>query len=646
MKRMVRGLLLAALIAAIPASAPALSAPKSPVVSKHKNFRVAIYVTVYDTQKLADPATFARDFARVSSQVGFDKVYIEGYRDHVFATDAQIAAVKAAFEAKGIETAGGVTLAKGGSGGQFGSFDYADPADRAECDSAVRLTARHFDTIILDDFFFFNRKSDADIAAKGTRSWTEYRMAAMREAAQHLVIDPARAVNPRAKVIIKYPNWYEHFHGNGFDLEGEPQIFDGIYTGTETRDPEITDQLLQQYESYGVMRYFDNIAPGRNGGGWVDTFSTRYVDRYAEQLWDTMFAKAKEITLFSWAAMADARAVQPGERPWGETGTSFDWKAFQASGSTPGWGRAAGYSLDQVDKVVGQLGKPIGIASYRPYHADGEDFLHNYLGNIGIPIELYPTYPADAGIVLLTEAAKSDPDIIAKAEASLHARHSVILTSGFVRAMQGKGVEDLLEIEHTGRVAPISHYFNGFGAGNGTSLDGDGPPHPVLFPQIDFYTNDSWPIIRGVAGNKGFPIMLMNRYSNGVIYEITIPENPGDLYALPQPLLTQIRAYVQQEFPVRIDAPAQVALFAYDNGTFVVESFRAEAATVTIRLAGANLRLQAIDGGEVAARDVPAVPQRPPALGLGPRRGPPPPPATEFAVTMQAHSFQAYRIIR
>lgn len=639
MKRLVRGLLLAGLIATLPAAAPAVPAPQAPVAGKHRNFRVAIYVTVYDTQRLADPAVFARDFARVSSQLGFDKVYIEGYRDHVFASDAQIAAVKAAFEARGIETAGGVTLAKGGSGGQFGSFDYADPGDRAECEQAVRLTARHFDTIILDDFFFFNRKSDADIAAKGKRSWTEYRMAAMREAAQHLVIDPARAENPRARVIIKYPNWYEHFHGLGFDLEAEPKIFDGIYTGTETRDPEITDQLLQQYESYEVMRYFDNIAPGRNGGGWVDTFSTRYVDRYAEQLWDTMLAKAKEITLFQWGAMADPRTVQPGERPWSGAPTSFDWKLFQASVPNPGWGRAAGYALDQIDRVVGALGRPIGIASYRPFHADGEDFLHNYLGNIGVPVELYPAYPADAGIVLLTEAAKSDPGIIAKVQASLHAGHSVILTSGFVRAMQGKGLEDLLEIEHTGRVAPISHYFNGFGAGNGTSLDGDGPPAPVLFPQIDFYTNDSWPIIRGVAGNKGFPIMLMNRYSNGVIYELTIPENPGDLYALPQPLLTQIRAYVQQEFPVRIDAPAQVALFVYDNDTFVVESFRPAAAAVTIRLAGANLRLQAIEGGEVAA-----VPQQPPTVA--PRRGPPPPPATEFAVTVQPHSYQAYRIIR
>jgi hypothetical protein len=31
----------------------------------YRNFRAAIYVTVHDTKRLADPATFERDFARV-----------------------------------------------------------------------------------------------------------------------------------------------------------------------------------------------------------------------------------------------------------------------------------------------------------------------------------------------------------------------------------------------------------------------------------------------------------------------------------------------------------------------------------------------------------------------------------------------------
>src|SRR6478609_1320490 len=171
----------------------------------YKNFRVAIYVTVHDTKRLADPATFNRDFARVSSQLKFDKVYIEAYRDRQFATDADLDAVKRQFEAHGVQTSGGVTLAAGGAGGQFGTFDYESPADRAECERAIRLIARHFDEVILDDFFFYTSKSDADIAAKGTRSWTDYRLAKMREVSRDLVLGPARQENPRVHVIIKYP---------------------------------------------------------------------------------------------------------------------------------------------------------------------------------------------------------------------------------------------------------------------------------------------------------------------------------------------------------------------------------------------------------------------------------------------------------
>ena len=116
--------LIAALLMLIPAAADAAA---------YKHFRAAIYIPVGSTKRLADPATFEREFARVSSQLKFDKVYIEGYRDREIATDAQLEAVKRAFQAKGIQTSGGITLAAGGSGGQFGTFDYENPADRAEC---------------------------------------------------------------------------------------------------------------------------------------------------------------------------------------------------------------------------------------------------------------------------------------------------------------------------------------------------------------------------------------------------------------------------------------------------------------------------------------------------------------------------------
>ena len=337
---------LAALFAAAPANAGA-----------YKNFRAAIYITVHDTKRLADPATFNRDFARVSSQLQFDKVYIEAYRDRVFATDAELEAVKHEFQANGIQTSGGITLAAGGSGGQFGTFDYEIPADRAECERAVRLIARHFDEVILDDFFFYTSKSDADIAAKGARSWTDYRLDKMREVSRDLVLGPARQENPRVHVIIKYPNWYEHFHGLGYDLAEEAHMFDSIYTGTETCDPVITDQLLQQYESYEIYRYLSNVRPGANLGVWADTYDTRSIDRYAEQLWDGLFAKAPEQMLFNWSPMAEAKPATAGERPLGPAVDQLQ----MARSAAAAWASAANEALHIADGVApGQLGKPIG----------------------------------------------------------------------------------------------------------------------------------------------------------------------------------------------------------------------------------------------------------------------------------------------
>lgn len=623
-------LLLAA--TAVPALSRTPSAPGA-THAPYRNFKAAIYIAVKDARSLADRATFDREYARAASQLHFDKVYVEAYRDHVFATDAELETVKGYFAEKGVATAGGITLAAGDKSGQFGTFDYELPEDRAECEKAVRLAAKHFDEVILDDFFFYTSKSDADIAAKGKRSWTQYRLDTMRKVARDLVLTPAHATNPRVKMIIKYPNWYEHFQGLGYDLDQEAQAFDGIHTGTETRDPTLTDQLLQQYESYEIIRYYNNIRPGKNGGGWVDTFSTRDLDRYAEQLQDTLFAKAPEITLFNWRPMSEDAGAVEGVRPWASATTTFDWDAeerrWRATGATlpTGWGRAAGYALETVDPVLGALGNPVGIASYKPFQSSGEDFLHNYLGNIGLPIELSPRYPDAAKTVLLTAAAAADPQIVAKMQASLRRGATVIVTSGLVEALQGKGFADLAEWTPTGRRVLIDQFVEGFGAGNGTPLNASGQVQaPLLFPDVRFYTNDSWAIVRGVAGAKGFPLILMNHYSAGTLYMLTMPENPSDLYRLPPAMLGKIREVASRDMPAMLDAPALVSLFAYDNDTIVVRSYRDEETAVTVRAAATQL-VELPSGATL------------PAGAQASRR-------SAFAITVPAHSFRAFRIVR
>jgi hypothetical protein len=67
----------------------------------------------------------------------------------------------------------------------------------------------------------------------------------------------------------------------------------------------------------------------------VDTYDIRYIDRYGEELWDTMLAKAPEITLFNWDALLEP--VAPGDRDaWKSLDTTFNYDAMRA------WHQASG----------------------------------------------------------------------------------------------------------------------------------------------------------------------------------------------------------------------------------------------------------------------------------------------------------------
>jgi len=569
----------------------------------YTNFSVAVYIPINVVQSFDQPQKLQADWDCIHRQLKVDKVYIEVQRDRRLLTDEQAERTKKFFLDHGVQVAGGMALSDGSVGGQFQSFCYTDPLDRAFIKNAAEFAARHFDEVIQDDFFFITTKTDSDLAAKGNKSWSQFRMELTADAAENLIAKPARAVNPKVKMVVKYPNWYEHFQGAGFDLEHGPKIFDGIYTGTETRDPVITDQHLQQYESYQIIRYFENIAPGRNGGGWVDTYSLRNLDRYAEQIWDTMFAKAREFTCFEWSGLT--RQFEIGDRTaWENLPTSFNFSEMTNGISAPTWARVAGYSLEQADKFLGQLGTPIGIASYRPPSASGEDFLHNYFGNLGIPIDLRPEFPTNADLLILTEATKADPDILAKIKGQLRAGKSVVVTSGLLHALQDKGIEDIAEIRWTDRKFLAHKYAGGFGAGDFSTLDG-GTNADVMFPEIDFLTNDSWSLVRAEANGNGFPLFLLNRYSRGILYIWTMPDNFTDLYALPIEVTTAIKNYVMRGFSVRLDGPAQVALFVYDNGTFIVQNFSATTAQVKISTLGNSTRLKNLVTGETLEGKLP-----------------------------------------
>ena len=577
-----------------------------PAIAGHKNFKVSVYVRAFEVAKMKDSHWLDSTWSIISSQLDVDKIYLETHRDMVLVDDATLDKAKKFFEKQGIEVAGGITYTIS-EPNDFETFSYSDPENRAWVRKVAEHTARHFDEFLLDDFFFTSSKKDVEIEAKGNRSWTQYRLDLMNEAGRNLVVGPAKAVNPKVKVIIKYPNWYDHFQGLGFNLEHGPQIFDGVWTGTETRDPA-GNQHLQNYLSYNIMRYFENISGGRNGGGWVDSGGIGMsMDRYAEQLFLTAIAKGRDVMLFAYNQLLDVKLNPRFRAPWQDMGTSWSYDEMTApfkNGKTTvtptTMARIADVVLRKADDLVGKLGNPVGIQSYKVFHAPGEEFLQNYLGMIGLPMDMYSAFPEGRRTVLLTAQAATDPDLTAKIERQLRSGGDVVITTGLLKLVPEK-IADICELQ----CDDLKAIVNDFGRYGKSNKD-------ILIPQVRYWTNDSWEVIS--AGNplsggvSGWPILHRATYSKGTLYVLTVPDNFGDLYEYPERALNTIRRTMSKDLDLYLEGPSKVSLFVYDNRTVIVENFNDE--PVEVRLAGFSGPLQLTDL-ETGAASEPAMTLKP-----------------------------------
>lgn len=599
----------------------------------YESFKVSIYVRAYEVDKMKDIHWLDSTWTVISQQLEVDKIYLETHRDLLVVEDATLEQAKKFFHDRGIETAGGITYTIN-EANSFETFCYSNPEHRKMVQKIAEHTAKHFDEFILDDFFFTSCKSDIEIKAKGMQSWTDYRLKLMTEAGRDLVLKPAKKVNPQVKVIIKYPNWYDHFQGLGFNLEEGPQLFDGVWTGTETRDPA-GNQHLQNYLSYNIIRYFDNLRPGYNGGGWVDVGGLNMgMDRYAEQLHLTMLAKAPEIILFAYHQLLDVKLSPKYCTPWQGMGTSFNYDEVTApirleDGSLvepTTMARIAGVVLKQTDKLIHKLGNPVGIKSYKPFHAAGDDFLQNYLGMIGLPMDMRPVFPEDQQVVLLTAQAAQDTEIMAKIKRQLQSGRDVVVTSSLLKAIP----EKLTEVAEL-RCTDLKALVNDFGRYGQSGRD-------LLIPQVQYYTNDAWEMVSAgrplTGGVSGYPILLRAPYATGNLYVLTIPDDMGNLYDFPANALNEIRRIMSKDIGVCLEAPSKVGLFVYDNKTLVVENFNDEPVEMRIVTGDKVMKLESLEDGTVLS-PLPAGPV------IQTRR--PVTPKNSFRLLLLPHSYKAFR---
>jgi len=521
----------------------------------YKNFLTVTYAPAGYLQECSIEQ-IKEDIEKVGKYIKLDKIYLETYRSEDLIEKNKMEEIKSLFIKYGYKVSGGITTTVRKT--LMGSMCFTDPDNRKRLGEIAAYTAELFDEVILDDFYFTNCRCERCIKEKGNRDWAAFRLALMNDVSENVIIKNARAANPKVNLIIKYPNWYDSFQANGYNLEDESKMFDMIYTGTETRDPHYTHQNLPRYLSYFLPRLFENIKPGKNGGGWYDLFECSLED-YVQQAYLTLFSKCYEQMLFCFPLLVNL----------------------------PSYTAAAGAFYDEADLFAGKIGKPVGIACYKPYHSHGERRLYEFLGMIGIPLEPYPYYPADAKRVFLTSDAAWDKDIVAKIKQSLLNGNNVFITSGLYEKLSGSGIEDIFPVEITNRKITTDTFTNSkFGFGNTGYVKSSAP---VTIPHVVYNENDIWSLTSAITPFNSHPLLLCGTYGKGSMYVLTIPDTPADLYKLPVETLSLLRR--ELDLPVTLECHGRVCLFLYDNNTFIVQSFldRPEHVRVRINKAGVSV---------------------------------------------------------
>nr|AFK83744.1 hypothetical protein Mahau_2096 [uncultured bacterium 35A20] len=496
------------------------------------------------------------DIEQVGRYIKIDKIYLETYRSDILVEREKMEAVKALFIKHGYQVSGGITTTVKQT--LMGSMCFTDPENRKRLGEIAAYTAELFDEVMLDDFYFTNCRCGNCIKEKGNHDWAHFRLKLMNDISENVIIKNAKAANKKVKMIIKYPNWYDSYQACGYNLEDEPKMFDAVYAGTETRDPHFTHQNLPRYLSYFLPRLIERVKPGKNGGGWYDLFECSLED-YVQQAYLTMFAKCRENMMFCMPLLVNA----------------------------PPYTAAVGAVYDEADLFMGEIGEPVGIACYKPYHSHGERRLYDFIGMLGIPLDPYPEYPAKARIVFLTADAAWDEEIIPKIKQSLLNGSKVFITSGLYEKLVGRGIEHIMHLEITNNKITTDTFTNSnFNQNNCGYIKAAGQ---ITLPHVAYNENDLWVLSSALTPYASHPLLIRGAYGSGSLYVLTVPDAMPDLYKLPAETLTLLRR--ELDLPVTLESVARVGLFLYDNNTFILQSFleRPERVRVCINKHGAAI---------------------------------------------------------
>ncbi len=523
--------------------------------------RLSTYITAHSVQGLLSTEAGRREAVSLLRANGITKVYLEVYRSGLVVKPELLRVVSDYFKSQGFSTVGGIATVPGenfgvAQEGKLGWFNWKNPKTQNDLRQVMHDAAQIFDTFIVDDFLCTGDTSAESKAAKGDRSWSEYRRALLTDLASSVFIEPARSVNPDIHMIIKYPQWYDRFHMFGYDVESGPRLFDEVWVGTETRG-QYTQRFgfVQPYEGFVNYRWLASLSGNKIGGAWFDHGDCDKLD-FIEQAYQSVLAGASELVLFSYDAFVEGHAGHHLLR------TDFE-------------------TLVKLAKVV-KDNPVVGVVAYKPPQSDagGDLYIMDFIGMFGVPLVPVSYYPDDAKAIFLPAQAASDPDIVTKVQSSLKSGTRIIMTAGFLSKVNDNGQLAVL----AGIAKPVSRPITAnkfLVSGIATAL-----PQPLDLEAM-FGFGDAEILLEAIVGDEKVPFLTKSK--NGEIYvlnthtfseddfeavgEVLLCPRQLGLLDIPQSWANELRAAFIGGQSIQLDAPTRVTMQTLSNGDMVIHNY-------------------------------------------------------------------------
>lgn len=557
-------------------------------LSRKNDLKLSTYITAHTVQQMFSTVEGRRETLSLLHANGITKVYVEVYRSGLVIAPELLKESVDFLEQNGFEVVGGIATVPGDDfgvqqDGPLSWFNWQNEKTQNDLRHVMEKAAPLFDTFIIDDFLCTADTSQESKAAKGDRSWSEYRRALLTELSTSVFIKPAKAANPGIKMIIKYPQWYDRFHLFGYDVVSQPPLFDSVWVGTETRG-QYTQRFgfLQPYEGFINYRWISTLAGDKIGAAWFDHGDCTDED-FIEQAYQSVLAGAKELVIFSFDSYIS-----------GHPGHHLLRQDFEKL----------------ADLAVAVADNPVqGAVAYKPANSDagGDLYLMDYIGMLGISVVPESRYPENAGVVFLPTQAAKDTAIVEKAIRSLNKGSRLVLTTGFLaRAKNGEQLAELAQIKWP---LPEKSVI-------AQSVTDNGKEVPVAFPMAMDYQ-----IIPGKATallqtggqlkdvflsqNEGKNITVINTHTFSqqdfdAVGEVLLSPKQLGLLEIPKSWANTIRYSFQKGDEPVVDAPVRVTFQQLGDGSFVLHNYNREKTLIEVELPRAVRLVDGFTGKELA----------------------------------------------